>query len=201
MVLQKIHPIIYKILILYKLLLRMLNFPGKRPNEVVLTVIRKHSIVYARIVAVFLLTVLLPLLGFLFGWFAYYPLAEHYTLGIGVGLFSCAYFLYGLLFTCIAWLNEEFDLFIVTNQRLIDVTQVSFLQRTVTTTPLEQIQDTTSDVKGMIRTLLNYGDLVVQTAAGNASDFHIDRVPDPAIYARKILNWAHEKQNGKEVIN
>jgi hypothetical protein len=175
----------------------MINFPGKRSDEEVLLVVRKHIIVYTRILVVFLVTVLLPLIGFLLGWFSFYPFYENHTSGVIVGLFSCVYLLYGLLFTCIAWLNEEFDLFIITNQRLIDITQISFLKRTVTTTPLEQIQDTTSNVDGILATMLNYGDLVIQTAAGDASDFQIDHVSHPAFVARKILNWAHDKQNGK----
>lgn len=178
----------------------MFDFPGIRKDENVLTVIRKHPIVYTKIIAVFILTALLPLYIFLFAWFSYYPFSENHTSGIVVGLFACTCILYGLLFTSIAWLNEEFDLFIITNQRLIDITQVSFLQRTVTTTPLEQIQDATSDVKGILKTMLNYGDLTVQTAAGDASDFHIEHVHDPTLLARKILNWAHEKQSGEKVV-
>jgi len=50
---------------------------------------------------------------------------------IGV-LGALLFILYSLAIFLIAWLNEEFDLFILTNQRLIDITQVSFLKRTAT---------------------------------------------------------------------
>ncbi|MBU0577470.1 hypothetical protein KJ742_03390 [Patescibacteria group bacterium] len=176
----------------------MFKFPGQRPNEKVLIIIRKHAIVYVRIIIAFVVTVAAPLIIFLAAWFSYYPFAEYRNLDIGIGLFSCIYLLFGLLLTCIAWINEQFDLFVLTNERLIDITQVTFLKRTVSSTPLNQIQDTTSDITGVLPTLLNYGNIEVQTAAGDASKFEIDRVPDPGYVAREILNRAHADRTGEQ---
>ncbi len=169
----------------------MLTFPGQRPNEKILMVIRKHIIVYIRIIMSFLMVVAIPLIIFYSIWFRYYPTEQNPSLNAAIGLFACAYILLGLLLACIAWINEEFDLFILTDERLIDITQVTFLKRTVASTPLNQIQDATSDVTGIFQTILNYGNLEIQTAAGDASAFQIDRVPDPAFLAREILNHTH----------
>ena len=177
----------------------MFTFPGQRPNEKILAVIRKHPIVYLRILIIFLLVSVMPIVIFINIWLSYYPFATYHTSGIIAGLFSCIYILYGLLLVCIAWINEEFDIFIITNERLIDITQITLLRRNVSSTPLEQIQDTTSNVHGFLPTLVNYGNLTVQTAAGDASDFFIDHVSDPARKARDILNWAHEKREGKTI--
>lgn len=166
----------------------MLKFPGQRPDEKILMVIRKHVIVYARIITSFLIVVIFPLIIFYSIWFKYYPIDQNPRLNAMVGLFVCVYVLLALLLTCVAWLNEEFDIFILTNERLIDITQVTILKRTVASTPLNQIQDVTSDVSGIFQTIFNYGNLEIQTAAGNASAFQIDRVPDPAFLAREILN-------------
>jgi len=172
----------------------MFTFPGQRPNEKILMVIRKHVIVYIRIIMAFLLTVIAPLLIFLSIWFKYYPFYVNPNLGVTIGLVACMYILFGLLFACIAWINEQFDLFILTNERLIDMTQVTLLKRTVASTPLRRIQDATSDISGVLPTILNYGNLEIQTAAGEASLFEIDRVPDPAFLARTILNYARESR-------
>jgi hypothetical protein len=176
----------------------MFTFPGQRPDEKILMVIRKHVIVYIRILAAFLMTVIAPLLIFLSIWFKYYPFAVNSNLSIAIGLGTCAYILFGLLLACIAWINEQFDLFILTNQRLIDITQVTILQRTVSSTPLKHIQDATSDVSGVFPTILNYGNIEIQTAAGDASVFQIDRIPDPAFTARTLLNYVREIQGGKD---
>ena len=171
----------------------MINFPGQRPNEKVLTVVRKHKVVYIRIVITLLFAIIAPLIVFLLIWFSYYPYESNKTAGIIVGLFSSIYILYGLLFTAIGWIDEQFDLFILTNERLIDITQVNIFKRMVASTPLNQIQDTTSNIDGVIATIFNYGNIEIQTAAGNASKFEIDHVEDPANIARIILNYA---QNG-----
>jgi hypothetical protein len=166
----------------------MFTFPGQREGEKIIMVIRKHPIVYIRITSVFIICVLMPILIF-------YALAPGYGLygnysniNIVINLFVCAYLLYGMLLIVIAWMNEQFDLFILTDQRLIDYTQVSFLKKTVSSTPLQHIQDTTSSITGFFQTLLNYGTVDVQTAAGSASTFNIDRVPDPNNVAKVILN-------------
>ena len=177
----------------------MFSFPGQREGEKVLKLIGKHNIVYVKIVTAFFLVIVLPILLFLLLWFMVYPLSEYYERGIIVGIFSCLAILYGLLFSCIRWIDEEFDIFILTTDRLIDVTQITFLKRSVTSTPLEQIQDTTGLINGFMQTILHYGDLTVQTAAGEASDFFIDRIADPEGVARTILDVAHKKRNGKVV--
>lgn len=173
----------------------MFEFPEKRQDEIVLSVIRKHPVVYVKIVMGFVALVILPLAVFFYFWFSVHPFNQNQKLHEAVIIVSSLYFLYSLLYACIKWINEEFDIFIVTNERLIDIAQVSFFRRTIAATPLEHIQDTTSNVSGFVPTLFNYGDLTVKTAAGMASEFFIDRIPDPDNAARNILNWVHERQN------
>jgi len=175
------------------------DFPGKQPDEKVLMVIRKHPIVYIRNLMLFLVASILPLSIFLMFWSNRFPLSEGGTASVVGYMGASLYLLYSLALFLIAWLDDEFDLFILTDHRLIDITQVSFLKRTVATTPLDQIQDITSDIHGVLGTLLNYGAIDVQTAAGDASNFRIDHVPDPAMVARKILNYAEEKKGRNHI--
>ncbi|MBU0706053.1 hypothetical protein KJ657_00550 [Patescibacteria group bacterium] len=166
------------------------NLPGRQPDEKVIMVIRKHLIVYIRSLLVFLVAAIFPLTIFLIIWSKTFPLSQGGTVSVIGFLGASLYFLYSLALLVVSILNDEFDLFILTDHRLIDVTQVSFLSRTVATTPLNQIQDTTSDIHGILGTLLNYGSVDVQTAAGSASNFTIDTIPDPPMIARAILNQA-----------
>ncbi|MFH0838333.1 MAG: PH domain-containing protein [Patescibacteria group bacterium] len=164
------------------------NLPGRQPDEKVIMVIRKHPIVYIRIFLVFMVAAVVPLTIFLIIWSKTFPLSQGSTLSVIGFLGAGLYFLYSLALLVVSILNEEFDLFILTDHRLIDITQVSFLSRTVATTPLNQIQDATSSIQGILGTVLNYGTIDVQTAAGSASNFTIDTISDPANVARAILN-------------
>ncbi|MBN1258780.1 PH domain-containing protein [Candidatus Peregrinibacteria bacterium] len=172
-----------------------IDFPDKRPDEEILMVITKHPVVYFKIILAFALTVILPLALFWLFWLYSHAADGFYKTNLVLGIFSCIYVLYGFIYVAIRWLDEQFDIFIITSERLIDITQVSLFRRTVAATPLEQIQDTTVDIHGVIPTLFNYGDIKVKTAAGTASDFFIDRVSDPNIAAKNILAWAREREN------
>lgn len=166
----------------------MFTFPGQREGEKVIMVIRKHPIVYIRITAVFIICVLIPIIIFYALASGYGLFGNYSNINITINLFICAYLLYGMLLTVIAWINEQFDLFILTDQRLIDYTQLTLLEKTVSSTPLQHIQDTTSSISGFFQTLLNYGTVDVQTAAAASSTFNIDRVPDPNNVSKIILN-------------
>jgi hypothetical protein len=173
----------------------MINFPGQREGEKVEKVIRKHPIVYMRIIFMFIAVVAIPLALLYSFWTDYYPSTQYPDLNIFVTIFALLYFLYGFLLLCIAWIDEAFDLFILTDERLMDFTQISLLKSTVSSTPLEHIQDTTSIISGMIPTLLNYGDVEVQTASAQSTTFHLDKTPDPSMVARIILNAAKETRS------
>lgn len=172
----------------------MFTFIGQREGETVIMAIRKHPIVYFKVMLVFVLTIILPLFLFLWLWFRQYPVPLYPERSALVGIFASLYFLYGLLFSCIAWINEEFDLFILTNDRLMDITQISLTSRSVSSTPLEHIQDAVSSVDGILPTLLNYGNVEVETAAGLATKIFIDRVPRPGEVAKAIMDAAHAVQ-------
>lgn len=173
-----------------------MNFPGKQPNEIVMMVVHKHVIVHIRVILIFIVSSIIPIAIFISFWSRHFPLNSGGTASIVGYLGAGLYFLYSLAILLIAWLNEEFDIFIITNHRLIDITQVSFLKRTVAITPLTQIQDVTSSVQGVLGTILNYGRVNIETASGNANAFNMDHVPDPALVARKILSLT-EKSRGQ----
>jgi hypothetical protein len=178
----------------------MISFPGQRDGEKVIAVIRKNAIIYIKILLAFVVVVILPLALLLFFWFKSYPLSEFHVGGIIVELIACMLFLYSLLFLCIKWINEEFDVFIITSDRLIDVTQITFFTRSVTSTPLEHIQDTTGIISGFLPTIFQYGDVTAQTAGSQAEDIFIDHIHDPEGVARMILDYAHQKRSGTPLV-
>lgn len=169
-------------------------FPGGHQDEKIILVIRKHPVVYVRIALVFLGICVLPAGYFLSVWSKLFPIAERSVVGLVGYLGVCLFSLYSLMILMIAIIDEMFDLFILTDHRLIDVTQISFLKRTVATTPLSQIQDTTSRIQGLLGTLLNYGSIDVKTAAGVASNFSMDHIFDPSAVARVILDAAEGRR-------
>jgi len=62
---------------------------------------------------------------------------------------------------------------------------------------LEKIQDVTTDVRGVIPTFLNYGNLLIQTA-GERERFIFRNVPDPYEIKDTIMKLQNELENREE---
>lgn len=84
-----------------------------------------------------------------------------------------------------SWIDEEFDAFILTNERLIDVTQTGLFRISFAETNLELIQNTKGRNQGFLGNILNFGTLEIKTAANNAV-LEIENIPDPVATARRI---------------
>jgi hypothetical protein len=76
------------------------------------------------------------------------------------------------------WYRYHNDIWLVTNQRLIDSFKPTPFQLRVSTADLVNVQDMSVEKTGVIATLLNFGDVVCQTA-GTGQQFRIAGVPNP----------------------
>jgi Bacterial PH domain len=154
----------------------MLELPNLRPGEKIEVVLKRHWIVYAILTVYFFLWLFLT---FTIWWF------------FGVNLFMnflIVLFWMGFsLFLFVEWLNHELDMFVVTNNRVVWVEQISFLDRVVSECNLWQVQEVNSNTKWFFANILNYGTVKIQTA-GNATNFAMDYCPSSLENARKILN-------------
>ncbi|OIP57166.1 MAG: hypothetical protein COX79_05435 [Candidatus Levybacteria bacterium CG_4_10_14_0_2_um_filter_36_16] len=72
-----------------------------------------------------------------------------------------------------------FNILLVTNMRVIDVDIDGILYKNVAQTKLDLIQDVSYTQIGAIRSLFNYGDILVQTA-GSLGNFECTKAPEPA---------------------
>jgi membrane protein YdbS with pleckstrin-like domain len=84
------------------------------------------------------------------------------------------------------WTHYYLDVWVVTERRIIDIDQVGFFHRKTSSLYMEQIQDATIRVRGPIATLLDFGDIDVQTA-GTAQKFSIHGIPHPKGVKELIL--------------
>jgi len=91
----------------------------------------------------------------------------------------------------IIWTNYYLDVWIITNRRILDIEQHGLFSRDVSEFRLDRIQDVTIEVKGILPTLLRFGDIHVQTA-GEAREFVIKSIPHP-YKVRDILIKHHDR--------
>ncbi len=78
------------------------------------------------------------------------------------------------------WYRYHNDIWVVTNQRIVDSTKPFPFKLLVSTADLVNVQDMTIEKSGIIPSLLNFGDVICETAGASAQRFRIGGVPDPA---------------------
>jgi hypothetical protein len=155
-------------------------FADQMDNEEVLYVFRKHPIVMRKGLVIGMLIILLstvpvaikPTLGF--GWFFG---------SIGIGL------VVALVFFSPSWISWYYSIFILSDQRLIQITQKGLFNKAVVDMQLSQIQMVNYQIAGLQETMLGFGTLVMQTYMG---DLVIHDVHHPAKTQKKILEVLHD---------
>ncbi len=91
----------------------------------------------------------------------------------------------------VIWTDYYLDILIVTNKRIVDIEQKGLFSREVSTFRLDRIQDITTEVHGLIATLINFGDVHIQTA-GESREFIAKGIPKPTKVRRQILDVYNE---------
>ncbi len=98
----------------------------------------------------------------------------------GAGTFFFAFWaliIWHLLFT--RWTDYYYDMWIITNSRIVDIDQQGLFRRDIATLlDLDHIQDINTKTAGVIPTLLGFGNVEFQTA-GSKREFEITEVPSP----------------------
>lgn len=100
-----------------------------------------------------------------------------------------------------SFINWYFNVYIVTNERVIDVDFINIIYREVSATRLNLIQDVTVKTGGVIRAIFDYGDVFIQTA-GTEVNFDFHAVPHPQQVAReieKLMEGARKKEGASEL--
>ena len=150
-------------------------FEDQFDDEEVLFVFRKHPIVMRKAL---IITALGPLVGVI-------PATINLDLGLGWFFGGMALgLLAGMLLSFPTWISWYFSVFIITDQRLIQVTQKGFFHRSVVDMGLSQIQMVRYQVAGLWETLLGFGTIMMQTLVG---DLVIHDIHHPGRIQKKIL--------------
>lgn len=163
-------------------------FPGQRDNEHVIFLLRPHWLIFMNQVLKLIGFNILP---FLIAAFLYY--VTGWTIPADGPLYVLAVFLVSLYYLG-AWLvfyhafvDFHLDVWILTDQRIIDIEQKGLFDRIIAELNIMKVQDVTSEVHGHLQTFLNFGNVYIQTAA-EKQRFIFQNVPHPEEVARLIIH-------------
>lgn len=161
----------------------------QKPSEQIQLMLRRHPITF---VPKFFLFVVLLIVPFLFPIIFPASIRNDPFWGTVLILLGSAYFLFILVLFLEQFVDYYLDLWIVTNERIIDINQVGLFKRTVAELDLKKIQDVSSDITGFFATFFNYGDVGIQSA-GATQKFGFHKVPKPHEVRTQVLKLAEKK--------
>ncbi|MFC1686462.1 PH domain-containing protein [Patescibacteria group bacterium] len=162
------------------------KFPGQRDQETTVLLARVHWARFAGHITLFLFLAVVWFIAFILLQI-YFPALLSEMWGQTFVLFSSAYFLFLLLFLFIGWLNYYLDVWIVTNERLVDIDQKSLFDRSISQLSLSKIQNVKAEMKGILPTFLRFGDVDVESAGADVGRFSFRSIPNPFEVERKVL--------------
>lgn len=164
------------------------DFETKESEEKIILLLRQHPIVNVRWILVTILLFFVPGLARAFGIFASLPTGFDLVITLAWYLFTLAYALESFL----SW---YFNVYFVTNLRVIDVDFYNLIYKQVSDANISKIQDVTYNMGGVARAVFNYGNVFIQTAA-EVSEFDFLAVPNPDKVA-KIIEDLVTKEDGQ----
>lgn len=161
----------------------------QKSYEKVEFVLRRHAITFVPMLALAIVLLAVPAVGYimiegLFPTFLTHPLI--YPILI---LSASTYLLSIYLFIFADFIDFYLDLWIVTNDRIVDIEQFNLFSRSISELDLFRIQDVTTDVHGFFATLFDYGNVTVKTASQNVN-IVFKNVPNPNFIRQRIIEMA-----------
>lgn len=161
--------------------------------------LRRHPVTFLKHIVLFLVLAGLPY-GFFQVILEIYPwiLSDSVAYPLLV-LGASIYYLWIWLYFFGQFIDFYLDIWIVTNDRIVNIDQQGLFARTISELDLFKVQDVTSDVKGMIPTFFNYGDVHIQTA-GTEKRFIFQKVHQPHVIRKRVIDLVEADRRYHELI-
>ena len=171
-------------------------FPNQKDDETISLVVREHwfHLFLKILVWIFFAAALV-----LFNRFAqaYVPTILEGTQGKVTLLFTQVYTLFLVLSLFLIFNFYYLSLQIITNVRIVEISQEGLFSHTISELNVDKIEDVTSQVNGIFGTIFNYGDVIIQTA-GKEEHFIFESVPTQSQIEKVVLDlYESAKEKGE----
>ncbi|MEX1123884.1 MAG: PH domain-containing protein [Patescibacteria group bacterium] len=156
------------------------SFRGKRSNESVLLVVRCHPWILMPIVWFWLIVAGLVVASLYF--FGASQITTYVILGV---------LILGGMYSFYIWFLWNNGTYVMTNQRVIRIDQLGIFRRQISEAEIDRIQEISTEIDGPIRTMLNFGDVKIQTASREGRVV-LEDVVDPYDIQQQIVRVQRE---------
>lgn len=157
-----------------------------KENEKIVKIVRCYSITYFFPILITLFLIAAP----------FFFLFLLFSLGV-LGMIIFLFVLFtGIIYGVREFVLWYFNVFVITNQRVIDIDQRGCFDRIVSEAPFEKIQDISYRIKGVFQTLFHYGNIQIQTA-GTALKLEFKNIYQPEKIQELITYLINQDQKLK----
>lgn len=169
-----------------------IHFQSQEKGEKILLILRAHLVTLlpsALLVAVLFLAPIFAgavLTAFKINLWAYLLPRQMFLIGVFWYLFTFGFAFYRF----IAW---YFNVYILTNERIVDIDFKGVLHREVSYANLSQIQDVSPKTIGFFGTVFHFGNVFVQTAS-ERPEFEFHHIAGPEAVADRILEEVRHEE-------
>lgn len=163
-----------------------IDFETRESEEKVILFLRQHPIVNVPWVLGTALMIIAPTLVTGFELFESVPANFKFV-------FLLLWYLITMAFSLEKFLTWFFNVYIVTDERIIDIDFYNLIYKEVSDAKIDRIQDVTYNMGGVVRTLFNYGNVLIQTAS-EVPNFEFLAVPKPDKVARVLQDMQLEEE-------
>ncbi len=153
-------------------------FDDQFDDEEVLLVFRRHPVVMRKGLVLGMIGLLLGTLPALIK-----PEYSYFFGGLAAG------FVLMIILFMPAWISWYFSVFIVTDQRFIQVSQKGLFHKSVVDISLQQIKSLNYEIAGLQETMLGFGTILIQTYIG---DLVVKDIHHPAKIQKQIAEILRE---------
>lgn len=165
-----------------------IDFESRAKEEKVVLFLRQHIIVNVKWVLAAVIMIFVPTIAAVFRAFSSLPTGFELVI-------TLSWYLVTLAYAFENFLNWYFNVYIVTNMRIVDVDFHNLIYKQVSDANLDKIQDVTYNMGGVARTIFNYGDVFIQTAS-EVSEFDFLAVPNPDRVVKIINDFIKKDEEG-----
>ena len=170
-------------------------FPSQLEEETIYLVVREHWFhLFLKIIVWFFFAAMLVLFNLYLPQYAPVLFDQTQKAGQVTHLFTQVYTLFLALSLFLIFAFYYLNIQVITDIRIVDVTQEGLFSHTVSELHIDKIEDATSQTNGIFGTIFNYGNVYVQTA-GTVERFEFHAVPNPAGIEKTILDLYEKNSN------
>lgn len=165
---------------------RNIRFENQEAKEEIVLLLRRHWVTNISWILLATLMILAPFFLRFFPLLTFLP-ARFQVMAVII------WYLLTIAFIFEQFLSWFFNVYIITDERIVDIDFYSLLYKEVSDCKIDRIQDVTYKMGGVARAVFNYGDVFIQTAA-EEPQFEFLAVPKPDRVAAVLRDLVTEEE-------